>query len=159
MRKRPHGTEPDTGATGPFPWNRPVVTRGPGETRKLAGRLVAALGGPAVIALYGEMGSGKTCFVQGLAMALGIGRLVTSPTFTVVNEYRGALPLVHVDLYRISDPDEILALGFEECLESPGIVAVEWAERAGDLVPPAAVRVRFEPLTRRGLRRITVCRS
>jgi len=159
MQEGPRRTGPGAGKTGPFPWNKPVITRGPDETRELAGRLAAALGGPAVIALYGEMGSGKTCFVQGLAMALGVGTLVTSPTFTIVNEYRGSLRLVHVDLYRVSDPDEILALGFEECLDSPGITAVEWAERAGDLLPPTAVRVLFEPLAGKGRRKITVFRA
>jgi tRNA threonylcarbamoyladenosine biosynthesis protein TsaE len=133
-----------------------VVTAGPDQTRHLAERLAGQIEIPAIIALHGEMGSGKTCFVQGIARALGIHRLVTSPTFTIVNEYRSEIPLVHVDLYRISDPDEILAMGFEEYLDSPGITCIEWAERAGDLLPGRTISVRLETLPGGTRRRITV---
>jgi tRNA threonylcarbamoyladenosine biosynthesis protein TsaE len=117
------------------------VTDSPAQTRDVARRLVEALPPCAVIALYGDLGSGKTCFTQGLAQALGVERLVTSPTFVVVNEYSGRRRLYHMDLYRMRDPDEILALGFADYLEPDGITAIEWAERAGDLIPASAVRV------------------
>ena len=94
-----------------------------------------------VIALHGELGSGKTCFVQGLAVALGIKQLVTSPTFTVINEYDGKKRLFHMDLYRLNDPDEVLALGFEEYLEAGGIIAIEWPDRAADLLPDNTAHV------------------
>jgi tRNA threonylcarbamoyladenosine biosynthesis protein TsaE len=119
------------------------VSRSPAETRRIAADLVARLPARAVLALYGELGSGKTCFVQGIAAALGIDRLITSPTFTIVNEYPGLRRLVHMDLYRIRTPDEALAFGFEDYLETDGLVAIEWAERAGDLIPADALRVEF----------------
>lgn len=119
-----------------------TVSRSPEETWEIARRLLEQLPGPAVIALHGTLGAGKTCFVQGLAIAMGIDAPVTSPTFTVINEYRAAgRRLAHVDLYRLHNIDEIVALGFEDYMAGGGITAVEWAERAGDLVPPDAVHV------------------
>jgi len=98
----------------------------------------------AVLALHGELGSGKTCFVQGLARALGVRQPVTSPTFTIVNEYRGRCPLVHMDLYRINDPEELLGIDFENFLDTGGITVIEWAERSGDWLPGNAVHIYFE---------------
>ncbi|MBM4147778.1 MAG: tRNA (adenosine(37)-N6)-threonylcarbamoyltransferase complex ATPase subunit type 1 TsaE [Lentisphaerae bacterium] len=127
-----------------IPWNQPFLSPDTSTTHALASLLVTRMTGPLVVALSGDLGSGKTCFTQGLARALGIGRLVTSPTFTIANEYRGpGRPLYHVDLYRISSPDEALALGLEEYIFSSGVTAIEWAERAGDLIPASAVRIRF----------------
>ncbi|MBM4143849.1 MAG: tRNA (adenosine(37)-N6)-threonylcarbamoyltransferase complex ATPase subunit type 1 TsaE [Lentisphaerae bacterium] len=120
-----------------------IVSRSIAQTRAAAARLVRRLRGPAVIALHGDLGSGKTCFVQGLARALGVAAAVTSPTFTLVNEYRGKRPLYHIDLYRIRHPNELFGIGFEEYLESDGITAIEWAERAGDLLPASAIHVRL----------------
>jgi tRNA threonylcarbamoyladenosine biosynthesis protein TsaE len=132
------------------------VTRSPAETRRLAARLCRRLPARAVVALHGDLGSGKTCFVQGLAEALGIKAAVTSPTFTLVNEYRGDRPLVHIDLYRLSHPDEVLALGFEEYLLSDGITAVEWPDRAGDLLPADAWHVTLSPTAHPRHRRVTI---
>jgi len=125
---------------------RHVVSASPQETHSVAAELVKALPAGSVVALHGELGSGKTCFVQGMARALNITQAVTSPTFTIVGEYAGTLPLYHIDLYRIHDPDELLAIGFEDYLEGDGITAIEWAERAGDLIPPAAVHVHMRAL-------------
>lgn len=139
------------------PGTAPVLTRSPAETRRFAASLVPALPDSAVLALHGELGSGKTCFVQGLADALGIDRVITSPTFTIVNEYgEGRKPLIHIDLYRIGGPDEALALGFEEYLYADGITVVEWAERAADLFPTHSLHIRFESLERPSHRRITL---
>ena len=113
----------------------------------MAERLVAELPAapaPVAIALYGELGSGKTCFVQGLARGMGIARPVTSPTFILINEYRHDRPLVHIDLYRLGGPDQVLAIGFEDYLDANAVTVVEWAERAGDLIPDRAIRVYFE---------------
>ena len=99
--------------------------------------------GPLVIALYGELGSGKTCFVQGIASGLGIARLVTSPTFTLLNEYNGSRPLYHFDLYRITGGGDLLNMGFKEYCETGGIVAIEWAEHAESVLPPETIRIRF----------------
>ena len=128
----------------------------PRETRRIAARLLATLTGPAVLALHGELGSGKTCFVQGLAAALGVAQPVTSPTFTLINEYAGARRLYHIDLYRVRGPDEVLALGFEEYLEAGGVVAVEWPERAAGLIPPHAIHVTLAALDAPGRRSITI---
>src|ERR1035437_1534068 len=96
---------------------RKIISCSPEETQALASALAAELKSGAVLALHGELGSGKTCFVQGLARALGVRQPVTSPTFTIVNEYRGRCPLVHMDLYRIGDPDELLSIDFENYLD------------------------------------------
>lgn len=122
-----------------------VITRSPDETQELARGLLTRLPpARAVLALDGDLGSGKTCFVQGLARALGVRQPVTSPTFVMVNEYPGgSRPLYHIDLYRLRTPDETLGLGLEEYLDAPGVTVIEWAERAGDLVPADAIRIRF----------------
>ncbi|MBT3295100.1 MAG: tRNA (adenosine(37)-N6)-threonylcarbamoyltransferase complex ATPase subunit type 1 TsaE [Verrucomicrobia bacterium] len=123
---------------------REFISHSPEETHALAAELLKSLPARAVIALHGDLGSGKTCFVQGLAEALGVTEPVTSPTFTLVNEYMGTRALTHVDLYRLSDPDEALAMGFEELVESDGITAVEWAERAEELLPAETLHLRFK---------------
>ena len=133
-----------------------TITAGPDETRQLAGRLLADLPDRRIYALYGELGSGKTCFVQGLAMALGIRRIVTSPTFTIVNEYRGPRTLYHIDLYRLEDAAAALDVGLEDYLESGELVAVEWANRIGSLLPGNTVHVRFSNLPDPHKRRISI---
>ena len=110
----------------------------------------------AVLALHGELGSGKTCFVQGLARALGIRQPVTSPTFTMVNEYSSRCPLVHMDLYRIHDPQELLSIDFENYLDTKGIIVIEWAERAGDWLPGNTMHIYFETGTELNKRTITM---
>ena len=122
------------------------VSHSPEETRQIAGSLVRGRRGRAVFALHGDLGSGKTCFVQGLAAALGIRRAITSPTFTVINEYKAPRPLVHIDLYRLNSPDEALGIGFDDYMEADAVTAVEWAERAGDLVPDDAIHIYFEAM-------------
>lgn len=106
------------------------------------------------MALQGELGAGKTTFVQGLARALGIRRPITSPTFTLASEYCGdTLRLIHFDLYRLRSPDELLAMGFEDLLDEQALIAVEWPERAEGLLPADTVWVRIaltpQPRTRR----------
>jgi len=118
-----------------------VETRGPAETRALARALAARLGPGSVLALEGPLGAGKTCFVQGLGEALGVREPVHSPTFTLINEYRGRCPLYHVDLYRVRDTAEILDLGLAEYLDADGVTVVEWAERAAGLLPARTLRI------------------
>lgn len=140
------------------PDTKRIVSRSPAGTQRIARSLLRTLGPGSVIALHGELGSGKTCFVQGLAKALGIVAPVASPTFTLVHEYRGRLPLYHVDLYRIAAPQEAVNLGLDEYLEGDGITAIEWAERLLDTLPADAVHVHMEPGKRPKERIITISR-
>ena len=103
-------------------------------TQAVAATLGRTLPRGCVIALHGTLGAGKTCFVKGLAAALGIQHPVTSPTFTIINEYKGRVPLYHIDLYRLSGSDEALALGLEDYLFGDGVTAIEWPDRAADLL-------------------------
>jgi len=113
-------------------------------TWRLAERLAARLPNGGVVALQGELGTGKTTFVQGLARAIGIAHPVTSPTFTLVGEYTGGrILLVHMDLFRLHSPDDLLSIGFQEYLDRKALVAVEWPERAGDLLPPETIWVKI----------------
>ncbi|OVE74244.1 tRNA (adenosine(37)-N6)-threonylcarbamoyltransferase complex ATPase subunit type 1 TsaE [bacterium B17] len=132
-----------------------ILSTSPEMTRKLAEDFAKNISGNAVLALHGELGSGKTCFVQGIAHALDIHQPVTSPTFTIINEYRGTSPLYHMDLYRMNSPDEVLALGFEEYVESDGVTAIEWPERAADVLPEQTVHIRFETTDNENERKIT----
>jgi len=111
----------------------------------LAESLLKELQPGAVLALHGELGSGKTCFVQGLAQAMGVRRPVGSPTFTLVNEYEATpCTLYHIDLYRISGPQEALGLGLDEYLHGNGITAIEWAERVAVLLPSKTMHIEFQ---------------
>jgi tRNA threonylcarbamoyladenosine biosynthesis protein TsaE len=122
---------------------RTVETNSPEETWELAAELADELGPGTVIALHGDLGAGKTCFIQGLAAALGIDEPITSPTYTLIGEYEGRLPLHHIDLYRLSGPVEALGLGLEEYFDAAGITAIEWAERAEGLLPPDMLHIRI----------------
>jgi tRNA threonylcarbamoyladenosine biosynthesis protein TsaE len=102
------------------------------ETRRL-GQLLGTLVQPGdVVLLEGNLGAGKTALAQGIGRGLGIADAVNSPTFTILKEYAGRLPLYHFDLYRIDDPDELFSLGFEDYLDGEGVCVVEWAERAAE---------------------------
>lgn len=105
------------------------------DTQVIAKEIADTLKGGEFIAMYGDLGAGKTAFVQGLAKALGITSHVTSPTFTIVNEYEGRLPLYHFDVYRIADPDEMYEIGYDDYIDSDGVCVVEWAELIEDLFP------------------------
>ena len=115
------------------------------ETQAVAGSLARRLPRGAVLCLHGDLGTGKTCFVQGLAKAIGVRRSVGSPTFTLINEYRGECGLAHIDLYRIRGAADAFGLGVEDYLEHfDGVVAIEWAERLGELLPENCWHVRLE---------------
>ena len=110
----------------------------------MAAELLDSRRGRVIIALSGDLGSGKTVFVQGLALALGSKRPVTSPTFTLVNEYPCSRPLYHADLYRIEDPSEADGLGLEDYMEAQAVVAIEWPEKAPHIFPSETIRVQLE---------------
>jgi tRNA threonylcarbamoyladenosine biosynthesis protein TsaE len=96
-----------------------------------------------VVALTGELGAGKTCFTQGLVLGLGVAARATSPTFVLINEYRGRVPVHHVDAYRTSTLDELYELGLPE-LFADGVTIVEWADKVAPVLPPDAIRVHIE---------------
>ena len=114
------------------------------DTEELGRRLAAVLRSGDVVAYRGGLGAGKTAFTRGLAAGLGCTARVSSPTFTVVNEYDGPLPLFHFDMYRLSGAEELFDIGWEDYLSRPGVCAVEWSERAEDALPPGTVVVTLE---------------
>lgn len=108
-----------------------------------AGRELALSAKPGdIYCLDGDLGAGKTVFAKGFAAGLGINEPVTSPTFTIVREYEsGRLPFYHFDVYRISDPDEMFAIGYEDYFFGDGVCLVEWSELIDELIPESAVRI------------------
>lgn len=132
-------------------------TKTPAETEAVGETLAAALGPGAVVAFTGDLGAGKTAFVRGLARGLGIDERVTSPTFTIVNEYEGGrLPLFHFDMYRLSSSDELFDIGWEDYLARGGVCAVEWSENVDDALEGAVIRVDIRRGESDGERIITV---
>ena len=116
------------------------------ETRAVRQRLGEGLGPGAVVACVGELGAGKTCFLQGLARGLGVTGAVTSPTFVLVNQYRGRLPVYHLDAYRTDSLAELIDLGIEEMLHGDGVTLVEWADKLPTLLPASAITVTISGL-------------
>lgn len=118
------------------------VTHSREETEALGGKLADALDRGRVVAFTGDLGAGKTAFVSGMARALGVEERVTSPTFTIVNEYEGGrLPLFHFDMYRLDSADELFHIGWEDYLARGGVCAVEWSENVAGAIEDGAVRV------------------
>ncbi len=119
-------------------------TESPQQTESLGQALAQRLHAGSVIAFQGGLGAGKTAFTRGLAKGLGCHEPVTSPTYTVVNEYlSGRLPLFHFDMYRLHDADELFEIGWEDYLERGGVCAVEWSENVAQALE-GAIRVRIE---------------
>ena len=115
------------------------------ETEALGERLAAALpAGGVVIAMYGELGAGKTAFVRGLARGLGAEGRVVSPTFTIVNEFYGKRDLFHFDMYRLHSADELFDIGWEDYLGREGVCAVEWSENVPEAFDGSEIRVTIE---------------
>lgn len=124
-----------------------VETHSPEETEALGQRLARCLAAGSVVALYGDLGAGKTAFVRGMARGLEIEESVTSPTFTIVNEYPGDPPLFHFDMYRLKNAGELYDIGWEDYLDRGGICVTEWSENVEEALPEDAVRVVFERLS------------
>jgi len=112
-----------------------LSSNSPYETEKIGRALGELLSKDDVVCLSGDLGAGKTAFVKGLAKGLGITEQITSPTFTIVNEYQGTFTLYHFDVYRVNDIDELCEIGFEEYIYSQGICVIEWAELISPLLP------------------------
>ena len=127
------------------------------ETEAIGQALVGRLAPGTVVAFTGDLGAGKTAFVRGMARGLGISQRVTSPTFTIVNEYEGPTPLFHFDMYRLNGSEDLFDIGWEDYLSRGGVCAVEWSEQVADALPEGTVYV---TLTRHpehdGWRSITV---
>jgi tRNA threonylcarbamoyladenosine biosynthesis protein TsaE len=118
-----------------------ILSSGPEETEAAGERLAAALKEGSVVALRGTLGAGKTCFARGIARGLGVEEAVTSPTYTILCEYRGRLPLYHIDAYRLGGDDDFSALGGEEYLYGRGVSVIEWSERIPRSLPADAIFV------------------
>ena len=134
-----------------------LETESPEETQKIAKLIGKVVPEDTVIELYGDLGSGKTTFVQGLAKGLEVPEdyYITSPTYSIINEYPGRLPFYHMDLYRISDFDELYEIGFEEILEQKGVIAIEWPERLPDDFFKSYIKINME-IMESDARRISV---
>jgi tRNA threonylcarbamoyladenosine biosynthesis protein TsaE len=127
-----------------FSGGKVFTTNSPDETEGLGRSLAERLKPGDVVALTGELGSGKTRFVQGIARGLDIKGYVKSPSFTIVNVYEGGrLPLYHIDLYRIATGGELEGLGLEEYIYGDGVSVIEWADRAMDMLPEGAIIIKF----------------
>ena len=121
-----------------------ITTHSADETQALGQKLASRLAPGDVIAYFGDLGAGKTAFTRGLAQGLGITDPVTSPTYTIVNEYlAGRIPLFHFDMYRLSSSDELFDIGWEDYLSRGGVCAVEWSENVEDALQDA-IRVTIE---------------
>ena len=117
------------------------VTHSVQETEEAGRAFAQTLHSGDVVACFGDLGSGKTAFTRGVAAGLGYTGRVTSPTFTIVNEYDAPLPLFHFDMYRLSDEEELFDIGWEDYLSRNGICLVEWSERITGAFPPGTIRV------------------
>ncbi len=117
------------------------------ETHALGKVLGEACVGREVMALVGPLGAGKTCLVRGIAGGVGVpAELVASPTFVLIHEYAGRLPLYHADLYRLEEQDAVNGLGLEEYTESPGVTVIEWADKAPGVLPRDHLRITLDHL-------------
>ena len=131
------------------------LTNSPGETEAIGAALAKVLTPGTILAYRGDLGAGKTAFTRGIARGLGCRDLVTSPTYTIVNEYlRGRLPLFHFDMYRLGSSDDLWDIGWEDYLDRGGICAVEWSENVDDAMENA-VYITIEK-TGEESRRITI---
>lgn len=111
------------------------ISHSEAQTRRLGVRLASLLRPGDVLALVGELGTGKTRWVQGICLGLDVTEPVVSPSFTLVNEYGGRWPVYHIDLYRLTDPAEVFTFGLEDYLYGSGISLIEWADRAREFLP------------------------
>jgi len=135
--------------------SKEFITRSPAQTEAVGQALGAMVTPGTVIAYLGDLGAGKTAFTRGLARGLGADEQVTSPTYTIVNEYlSGRLPLFHFDMYRLTSSEDLFDIGWEDYLDRGGVCAVEWSENVADAMENA-ITVRIEKLGE-NTRRITL---
>lgn len=122
-----------------------LISHSPEETRAIGEKVGRTLKPGAVVCLYGEMGAGKTCLIQGLARGLGVKeeKEVKSPTFVLIREYEGRVPIYHFDLYRIESEQELEGLGYEEYFYGRGVSLIEWADKIQEYLPPHRIEIRL----------------
>ena len=122
-----------------------IKTHSEKETFELGKRIANAVNPGTVILFYGDLGAGKTVMTKGIAAGLGITEMITSPTFTIMQEYEGGrMPLYHLDVYRIEDPDEMEEVGLNEYIYGNGLTVIEWAEQIEDILPEDAIKITIE---------------
>lgn len=132
-----------------------ITTSSVEETEAAGEALGRYLAPGAVVAMYGGLGAGKTAFVRGMARGLGSSARVTSPTFTIVNEYEGRLPLFHFDMYRLSSSDELFDIGWDDYLGRGGVCVVEWSEKVEDAFDGSEIRVEISRISE-NVRMVTI---
>ena len=125
--------------------NKNFKTESPEETQALGEKIGKTLKRGDVVALIGDLGTGKTCLTQGIARGVGIAsdEVVNSPSYILINEYNASIPIYHIDLYRLEDSAEIAELGLSEYIEGDWICVIEWAERMADALPDTAIKIRI----------------
>ncbi|HVM12649.1 MAG TPA: tRNA (adenosine(37)-N6)-threonylcarbamoyltransferase complex ATPase subunit type 1 TsaE [Actinomycetota bacterium] len=133
-----------------------LATSAPEETRRVGAALAGLLVPGDVVSLSGELGAGKTCLVQGAAAALGVTDPVASPTFVLVREYRGSLPVYHLDVYRLERLQEVIDLGYEDLLDPRGVMFVEWGDAIEALLPESHLDLRIEGTDDESRRRMLI---
>ena len=132
-----------------------IITHSERETEEAGAAFAAGIPDGTVVAMYGELGAGKTAFVRGIAQGMGLDCRVNSPTFTIVNEYLGARTLLHFNMYRLGSADELWDIGWDDYLSRGAVCAVEWSENVADAFTGDEITVRFEKLSDTD-RRITI---
>lgn len=120
------------------------------QTMSLGKKIGELVNSQDIICLVGDLGTGKTHITKGIAEGLGVKDHITSPTFTIVNEYEGRLKLYHFDVYRVNDPDEVYAIGFDEYIFSEGVSIIEWANYIEELIPEEYLKITIEKLPHLG---------
>ena len=124
-----------------------IITSSPGETKKLGEKIAQNLYPGLVVALFGPLGSGKTCLTQGICSGLDVKDFVVSPSFVLINEYQGKYKVYHIDLFRLEKLSEIINLGYEEYFYGEGVCIVEWAEKASALLPEKRIDIHLKILS------------
>lgn len=133
-----------------------IETVSPLETQNLAKDLASLLSAGDIISLTGDLGAGKTCFTQGLAKGLGIKEHITSPTFNLIKEYQGRLPLYHFDIFRLERLEDMFDLGYEDYFYGCGVTVIEWGMRISSLLPDGYVEIELRRLEEENRRRLIV---
>ena len=121
-----------------------IITKGPDETYNLGKRFSAQLKSGDIVAFYGSLGAGKTCFIKGICDGLEVKETAISPSFTIINEYNGIFKIYHIDFYRISSVSELHEIGFEDMLYDKGICLIEWADKVENVLPENRISITLD---------------